>query len=290
MVSDIYFPVLPSPYPAFYPISPPISYYPHSPQRTIRSPQNMPSSNYNTTNSKRHDQVYDSNRNHVVPYYYSETLTPCMPNNRSVPNTYLSNRNRHTFASYPHDERQKHYQRLKSSRMNNAVNMSPEVSYGHPKSNVLQPQPFRPYSVLESAIPPTPNPRPSSVTITEQFRPASVFFQEEPIRATEVPEWKARLQRDPSTPVKGLVKPLKPICRIPNCNCGEAIPLSKTRFSESRTLPTISPRLHRQKNLSLPTLKLEELERDEKTDNAEAERDVPSAMTKPISEQNLGYV
>ncbi|CAH2054281.1 unnamed protein product, partial [Iphiclides podalirius] len=294
MVSDIYFPVPPPPCPAFYPISPPISYHhPQSPHRTIR-PHNMPPS-YNTTNSKRHDQIYDANRNHVVPYYYSETLTPCMPNTNthSVPNPSPGNRNRHTFASYPYDERQRHYQRMRiNARMNNSAN-PPEVLYGQYKSNPVQP--YRPYSVLEASKPGSgfdpSNTRPSVMPVTEQFLPASVFFQNEPkTLADEGPEWKTRLRTDPP---KLLDKPTKPVCRIPHCKCnGKPGNLTQqTRFSEPRTLPAISPRsLARLKNLSLPTLKLDEFEREEKFDSAEAERDVASALTKPISEQHLGYV
>lgn len=289
MVSDIYFPIPPSPYPAFYPISPPINYSrSQTPQRTIRSPQNI-SSNYTITSTKRHDQVYDANRNHVVPYYYSETLTPCMPNNLySVPNTH--NRNRHTFASYPYDERQKYYQRIRTNaRINNAVN--PETSHSL-KSNSIQPQPFRPYSVLERSTnsPISKIQRPSSVMPdTEQFRPASAFFQNEP--KSEIPEWKARLIKETPKLVKGLDQPLKPICKIPDCNCNGKPIVDRTRFSESRTLPSVSPRsLLKQKNLSLPTLKLEEFDKDEKFDTTEAERDVPSVLNKPISEQHLGYV
>ncbi|KPJ18540.1 Tight junction protein ZO-2 [Papilio machaon] len=295
MVSDIYFPVPPSPYPAFYPISPPINYgRSQTPQRTIRSPQNMPSSNYTITSTKRHDQVYDANRNHVVPYYYSETLTPCMPNNMySVPNSHLGNRNRHTFASYPYDERQKYYQRIRTNaRMNNAVIANPETSYSLTKS-IIQPQTFRPYSVLErsSNSPISNSLRHSSVMpVTEQFRPASAFFQNEP-KSDDIPEWKARLIKDTSKLVKGLDQPLKPICKIPDCNCNDKPIVDRTRFSESRTLPSVSPRsLLKQKNLSLPTLKLEEFEKDEKFDTTEAERDVPSVLNKPISEQHLGYV
>ncbi|XP_047511104.1 tight junction protein ZO-1 isoform X12 [Pieris napi] len=255
MVSDIYFPIPPSPYPAFYPISYPVKHYPQSPE-PIRSP-NI----FSPETNKRHE-LYDANRNHVVPYYYSETLTPSMPNNMySVTNP---NRNRHTF-SYPYDER--HRQR----RLQNSP-LSPEQTF--------KAQNLRPYSVLETSKLPINRPqRPNSVLpLSDQFRPASVFFQKE--KPNEVPEWKARLQKEMPKPI--LDKPVRQICRIPNCKCNQ-ISLMNTRVSEARTLPSISQRsLNKSKNLSLPTLKLDDVEN---LDKIEVERDV-----KPISEQNLGYV
>lgn len=290
MVSDIYFPIPPSPYPAFYPISYPLNFYPQSPQRpTIRSPQNMPA---NLKSTKRHDQVYDANRNHVVPYYYSETLTPCMPNNvYSVPNTYL--KNRHTLANYPHDDRQLYYQRSKNVKLQ-GMN-SPEISQIFAKCNVHPPQTFRPYSVLEtSSKSPIPNiQRPSSVVPTsEQFRPASAFFPNgnDLGKSNEIPEWKARLQNEMPKPVFKTEKPMRQICRIPNCKCNDKPVVDPERFSEIRTLPSVSERsLSKMKNLSLPTLKLDELEREGQS-QTEAERDVTPVIIKPISEQHLGYV
>ncbi|CAF4880672.1 unnamed protein product [Pieris macdunnoughi] len=255
MVSDIYFPIPPSPYPAFYPISYPVKHYPQSPE-PIRSP-NI----FSPETNKRHE-LYDANRNHVVPYYYSETLTPSMPNNMySVTNP---NRNRHTF-SYPYDER--HRQR----RLQNSP-LSPEQTF--------KAQNLRPYSVLETSKLPINRPqRPNSVLpLSDQFRPASVFFQKE--KPNEVPEWKARLQKEMPKPI--LDKPVRQICRIPNCKCNQK-PFMNTRVSEARTLPSISQRsLNKSKNLSLPTLKLDDVDN---LDKIEVERDV-----KPISEQNLGYV
>ncbi|CAG4959566.1 unnamed protein product [Colias eurytheme] len=278
MVSDIYFPIPPSPYPAFYPISYPLKYYPQSPQ-PIRSP-NIFSPDTNTT--KRHE-LYDANRNHVVPYYYSETLTPCMPNNMyNMPNTNPNlNRNRHTM-SYPYVERQ--YQRSKNTRLQNP-NISPELSQMFKKNNASQT--FRPYSVLEtsSKLPSTKIQRPTSVLpVSDQFRPASAFFQNAE-KSNEVPEWKARLQKETPKPV--LERPVRQICRIPNCKCNQNPFIYSGRVSESRTLPTISPRsLSKTKNLSLPTLKLDEIDKDD--DKIEVERDI--SISKPISEQHLGYV
>lgn len=254
----------------------------------------MPSSNSKST--KRHDQVYDANRNHVVPYYYSETLTPCMPNNvYSVPNTYLS-KNRHTLANYPYDERQNYYQRMKlSPKVQTGMN-SPEISQIFAKCPP-QLQSFRPYSVLEtSSKSPVPNlQRPSSVVpMSEQFRPASAFFPNgaEAKKANEVPDWKARLQKEtPKPALKTLEKPLRQICRIPNCKCNFKPATDSERFSEVRTLPTASERsLNKIKNLSLPTLKLDDLDKDETCDKTEAERDDAPVLNKPISEQHLGYV
>ncbi|CAH4027442.1 unnamed protein product [Pieris brassicae] len=256
MVSDIYFPIPPSPYPAFYPISYPVKYYPQSPE-PIRSP-NI----FSPETNKRHE-LYDANRNHVVPYYYSETLTPSMPNNMySVTNP---NRNRHTF-SYPYDERYRQ-RRLQNSTLS-------------PEPQAFKAQNLRPYSVLETSKLPINRPqRPKSVLpLSDQFRPASAFFQKE--KSNEVPEWKARLQKEIPKPI--LDKPVRQICRIPNCKCNQK-PFMNTRVSEARTLPLISQRsLNKSKNLSLPTLKLDDIDN---LDKIEVERDV-----KPISEQNLGYV
>lgn len=290
MVSDIYFPIPPSPYPAFYPISYPLNFYPQSPQRpTIRSPQNMPA---NLKSTKRQDQVYDANRNHVVPYYYSETLTPCMPNNvYSVPNPYF--KNRHTLANYPYDDRLNYYQRSKNPKLQ-GMN-SPEISQIFAKCNVHTPQTFRPYSVLEtSSKSPIPNvQRPSSVVPTsEQFRPASAFFPNgnDMAKSNEIPEWKARLQKEIPKPAFKTEKPFRQICRIPNCKCNAKPVVDPQRFSEVRTLPSVSERsLSKMKNLSLPTLKLDELEKDGQS-QTEAERDVIPVISKPISEQHLGYV
>lgn len=294
MVSDIYFPIPPSPYPAFYPISYPLNFYPQSPQRpTIRSPQNISASNLKST--KRHEQVYDANRNHVVPYYYSETLQHCMPNNvYSVPNPYV-NKNRHTMANYPYDDRQNYYQRSKLGAKMQGMN-SPEISQIFSKCNLQQPQTFRPYSVLEtSSKSPVPNiQRPSSVVPTsEQFRPASAFFPtgNDLGKTNEIPEWKARLQKEMPKPIFKTDKPLRQICRIPNCKCNEKPVVDPERFSEVRTLPSVSERsLSKMKNLSLPTLKLDELDKDAHNNNTEAERDVATVLSKPISEQHLGYV
>jgi hypothetical protein len=240
----------------------------------------------NPKSTKRYDQVYDANRNHVVPYYYSETLTPCLPNNvYSVPNTVMS-KNRHTLANYPYDDRQNYYQRSKL-RMN-----SPEMAQIFAKCNVHQPQMFRPYSVLEtSSKSPLPNvQRPSSVVPTsDQFRPASSFFPNLE-KSKEVPEWKARLQQEIPKPIIKTDKPFRQICRIPNCKCNVKPIVNVERFSEIRTLPTVSERsLSKMKNLSLPTLKLEDIEKRD-SDKNEAERDVVPVITKPISEQHLGYV
>ncbi|XP_073959371.1 tight junction protein 1-like isoform X3 [Choristoneura fumiferana] len=289
MVSDIYFPIPPSPYPAFYPISYPINNYPQPPERPMHSPQNMP---FNFAKPTKHNnQLYDANKNHIVPYYYSETLAPCTPNNNySVPNTYLTNKNRHTVANYPL-ERQYYPGRNLSPR----TAASPEMSQIFAKTNRHSQQGFRPYSVLEtSAKSPIPNiQRPSSVVpMTEQFRPASVFFQSNKLESKEeIPEWKARLQKEmPMPPLKTLDKPLRQICRIPNCKCNSKPAVDPARFSEVRTLPTVTERsLHKIKNLSLPTLKLDEHDLERKRDMTEAERDI-STLNKPISELHLGYV
>lgn len=280
MVSDIYFPQPPSPYPAFYPISYPMNYYPPSPQKPRT---NMSPSNSNTNHTNRHD-IYDANRNHVVPYYYSETM-PCMPNNMySVPKSY-PHRNRHgLFSSY--DERQ-NYQRSKMNPRLQNSSISPELSQIFNKSNTSQP--YRPYSVLETSTKsPVPNiQRPTSVVpISDNFRPASLFFKDESVKSNEVPEWKARLQKEmPIRPI--LDKSMKKICLIPNCKCNDK-PINNLRYSESRTLPSASVRsLDKVKNLSLPTLKLDELDKIGKDEDS-VERD--NGLNKPISEQHLGYV
>lgn len=278
MVSDIYFPIPPSPYPAFYPISYPIQNY-QSP-RPLSSPQAMLPSNPHT---KPHDHLYDANRNHVVPYYYSETLTHCMPNNiYGVPN-----KNRHTVAINPYEERQIYYERkLKSKSDLNTPQLQPVFPRG------FQSQSFRPYSVMESSCK-SPVPiaqRPSSVVpMSEQYKPASFFVNENDIRRTnEVPEWKARLQKEFPKPLK-LDKPLRPICRIPNCKC--SVKLDPVRYSEVRTLPTVTERsLNKIRNLSLPTLKLEEHDEIEKYEQSDADKGVQPSLNKPISEQHLGYV
>lgn len=254
--------------------------YPQNP-RPLSSPQAMLPM---TTNSKTHDHLYDANRNHVVPYYYSETLT-CMP----LPNNVYSNpnKNRHTLASYPFDERQNYYDR-KSKRVVNTPELSPVFAKGY------HTQSLRPYSVLEQSCksPVAKIQRPSSVVpMSEHYKPASFFTIDNDIKkSNEVPEWKARLQNDmPKIMYKGLEKPLRPICRIPNCKC--SVKVDPQRYSEVRTLPTVTERtLSKVRNLSLPTLKLEELESDDKDGQTEAERDVQPVLNKPISEQHLGYV
>lgn len=228
------------------------------------------------------DHMYDANRNHVVPYYYSETLTPCMPNN-----AFVSNKNRHTLASYPYDNRQNYYRKIKAKSTANTPELSVFKAYQ---------QPYRPYSVLEttSKSPVAIVQRPSSVvpmTISDQYKPASFFISDtESKKSNEVPEWKAKLQAENSKPLlKGLEKPLRPICKIPNCKC--AVKVDPLRYSEVRTLPTVSERsLSKIKNLSLPTLKLEDLDKIEKYDQTEAERDIGPTISKPVSEQHLGYV
>lgn len=240
-----------------------------------------------TNKPKRHDQIYDANRNHVVPYYYSETLSP---------NTYgLSNqqmRNRHTLSSY--EDRQLYYHGARlSPRLQSRLNspISPELAQVYAKNNVYPLQTFRPYSVLEtsSKSPVLSHQRPSSVVpMSEQFRPASAFFQNELEKSNEIPEWKQRLQKEMPKPIfKGSDKPFRQICRIPNCKCNDKPIVDPGRFSQVRTLPSAAERsLNKIRNLSLPTLKLDEIDNDDKT---EAERDTP-ALSKPISEQHLGYV
>lgn len=282
MVSDIYFPQPPSPYPAFYPISYPINYYPPSPQKPSR--MNMSPSNSNTKGAIRPD-VYDANRNRVVPYYYSETI-PSMPNNvHSMPKQY-SNRNRPMSNQY--DERQQLYQRSKLTRLQSS-RISPELSQIFNKSNA--PQSFRPYSVLETSTKsPVPSvQRPTSVVpVSEQFIPASMFFKDEVKKSSDVPEWKARLQEEMPRPI--LDKSLKKVCLIPNCKCNAKPVNNFMRYSESRTLPSVSERsLDKVKNLSLPTLKLDELDKFGKEEEIEVERDSVS-LNKPVSEHHLGYV
>lgn len=272
MVSDIYFPIPPSPYPAFYPISYPISNYQ---SRPLSSPQ--PIQPYNPQTKPNH--MYDANRNHVVPYYYSETLTHCMPNNiYGVPN-----KNRHTVAINPYDERQIYYQKKLKSKAD--LNTSQSVV---PKA--FHTQSFRPYSVMEPCKSPiSVIQRPSSVVPTsEQYKLASFFTDNDIGKTNVVPEWKARLQKEfPKPFLKQLEKPLRPVCKIPNCKC--SIKLDPLRYSEVRTLPTVTERsLNKIRNLSLPTLKLEELDKIEKSES-EAERDV-QPISKPVSEQHLGYV
>lgn len=282
MVSDIYFPIPPSPYPAFSPISYPMNFYPPSPPKPL-TPNMSPS---NSITKQRHDQVFDANRNHVIPYYYSETLTPCMPNNMyRVPYPYS---NRHVVTN-PYDDRPTQRSRVHPRLQNSSI--SPELSQIFSKGT--GPQSFRPYSVLEtSAKSPIPNlQRPISVVpISDQFRPASVFFKDEKEKSNEVPEWKTRLQKEMPKPV--LDKPLRPICRIPNCKCNEKPANNRvtSRFSESRTLPAVSVRsLSKTKNLSLPTLKLDELDKIGKEEEFEVVRD-GSSIKKPISEEHLGYI
>lgn len=222
-----------------------------------------------------------------MPYYYAETLAPCTPNNvYSMPN-----KNRHTLTSYHYDERllkKKSTPKLKSS-----LNASSELQC-YTRSSSLQPHAFRPYSVLETSNKPAMLnfQRPSSVvpTMSDQYRPAS-FFVTENESSNEIPEWKARLQKEMPESYKSSDKPLRQICRIPNCKCGAKPTLNSGRFSEVRTLPTVSERsLNKIRNLSLPTLKIEELEKDEKDNRSGAEKDVVAAFGKPLSEQHLGYV
>lgn len=267
-----------------------------SPQRPVSSPQNLRLSLNPNPSTKHHDHLYDANRNHVVPYYYSETLTPCMPNNAySVPNTH-NTKNRHTLANYPYDDRQNYYQAKINPKLRAPVNASPELSQIFSKGNAYPPQSFRPYSVLEttSKSPVQNLQRPSSVVpMSEQYRPASFFQTDNDLKKTnEVPEWKARLQKENPKPIfRTLEKPLRQTCRIPNCKCTEKSPVDPGRFSEVRTLPTPSERtLNKYRNLSLPTLKLEEIEKIENESKSEAERDVHAVISKPISEQHLGYV
>lgn len=268
--------------------------YPQSPQRPVSSPQNLPPLNLNPS-TKHHDHLYDANRNHVVPYYYSETLTPCMPNNvYSVPNTYPT-KNRHTLANYSYDERQNYYQRKINPKLKTPINASPELNHIFTKSNVYQTQSFRPYSVLEttSKLPVQNLQRPSSVIpMSDQYRPASFFTDNDVKKVNEVPEWKARLQKENPKPLfKTLEKPLRQTCRIPNCKCSDKPSVDPGRFSEVRTLPIPSERtLNKYRNLSLPTLKLEEIEKIENESKSEAERDAHPVISKPISEQHLGYV
>ena len=257
-----------------------MNYYPPSPQkpRTTISP-----SNSNTKLTNRQD-IYDANRNRVVPYYYSETM-PCMPNNMfTIPKSY-PHRNRHGLLS-PYDDRL-NYQRSKlNPRLQNS-NISPELSQIYNKNS---PQSLRPYSVLETTNKsPVPNvQRPTSVVpMSDTFRPASVFFKDDVKKSNDVPEWKARLQKEMPRPI--LERPTKKICLIPNCNCNDK-PINNLRYSESRTLPSASVRsLDKVKNLSLPTLKLDELDKIGKEDDVSVERDTGS-ISKPISEQHLGYV
>lgn len=299
MVSDIYFPIPPSPYPALYPISYPLNFYPQSLQRPVSSFQGMPPFNTTTKSTKRHNHLVDANRNHVVPYYYSETLTGVPNCQYAVPNTYVTNRNRHTFTYVPEDGHNI-YQRTQTTRLSPRLQSrigsptNPELTQIYSKANVCQPKSFRPYSVLETTSKsPIPNlQRPSSaVPLTEQFRPASAFFQSDQ-KPNKVPEWKARLQREILKPnFKSLDRSMKQICRIPNCKCSEKPAVDPDRFRQIKTLPSVSERsLNKIKNLSLPTLKLDEYEKEDKTDKTEAERDSAPALSEPISEQHLGYV
>lgn len=220
-----------------------------------------------------------------------------MPNNAySVPNTYPA-KNRHTLANYPYDDRQNYYQRKISPKLKPPLNASPELSQILSKGNTYKPQAFRPYSVLETTNTKSPVqtvPRPSSVVpMTDQYRPASFFTTDNDIKKTnEVPEWKARLQKEMPKPIfKTLDKPFRQTCRIPNCKCSLKPAVEQGRFSEVRTLPTVSERsLNKYRNLSLPTLKLEEIEKIEQEAKNEAERDNHPVLSKPISEQHLGYV
>lgn len=276
MVSDIYFPIPPSHFPSFYPASYPINSYQHPP---IRAP--------NMSTKKRQEHVYDSNRNHV-PYYYSETLNGTPTNNTyGFTNAFLNNQNRHTVA-YPYNDR--NYRKF-SPKVQARINASPELTNLFTKANVYQPQAFRPFSVLERSQPMSQTTqRPSSVVpMTETFRPASAFFAKEN-NDREVPEWKARLQKDIGPkPNFFRDKPLKPICRIPNCNCSVKPAVDPARFSNMGTLPSVSERsLNKMKNLSLPSLKLDELQDFEPKGGAE--RDDNAGSSKSVSEQHLGYV
>lgn len=285
MVSDIYFPIPPSPYPAFYPISYPINTYPQNP-RTILSRSHAP----NTT--RRNEQAFDTNRNNV-PYYYAETLTPSSNNNINnygFTNQFLNNR----YLNNPFDRNQNMLNRKISPKLTARINASPELSQIFNKAP-YQPMSFRPYSVLEtsSKSPVQKLQRPSSVVpMTDQFRPASAFFPKENDveKVSETSDWKARVQKDIA--LKSALfkdKPLRQICRIPNCRCNERPAVDSARFRDVQTLPTVSERsLSRSRNLSMPSLKLDE----KLTDDAknEAERDVNSGLDKPVSEHHLGFV
>lgn len=279
MVSDIYFPIPPSPYPAFYPISYPLNLYPQPTPRQFPSSHSMPI--YAKPKSmKRHEQVIDANRNHIVPYYYSDTMN-CMPNNLN---------NRHTFANYPCNDQNTRFKM--SPRLQTRL-ASPELAHIFNNTNI-QPQQFRPYSVMETCKSPIPVSRPLSVVPMSdaQFRPASTFFQKEVDQIKEIPNWKARLQNDfGPKPNMFRSRPLRQICRIPNCKCSDRVNRMPGQYSESKTLPMQSERnLAKIRNLSLPSLKLEETVSKEKHNKSEAERDVTSNMNKSITEQHLGYV
>lgn len=276
MVSDIYFPLPPSPYPAFYPISYPINIT-QSPPRPVHASHSMPV-NTKPNSMKHHEQVFDANRNHIVPYYYSETMN-CTP----VTNTL---NHRHTFTNYMYNDPQSVRYKLSPGLQSRLA--SPELS--HLFSNSPRPQSVinRPYSVLEPCKSPMSIERPSSVVpLPEtQFRLASDFFQKD-LHKKEIPEWKLRLQNDLSIKPNMFrgERPFKQMCRIPNCKCITKPAVDPGRFSEARTLPIESEKtLRNSRNLSLPSLKLS----SEDSQNC-AEKDEKETKD-PISEQHLGYV
>lgn len=255
MVSDIYFPISPSPYPAFYPISYPLNYYPQSPPRPIQTSHSMPVA------KARSNQVFDANRNHIVPYYYSETAN-CMP----------AHDQRHTLTNYAFNERQL-----------NRYSLSPRIQTRVTSAdiNLLPHTHLRPHSVLENCKSPIGFSRPSSVMpISDQFRPASAFFQKEIKK--HIPDWKLNLLNDLT--LKTFRNERLKQCRIPNCKCNFMPAVNPTRFSEAKTLPTESEKsLKYSRNLSLPSLKFT----DDGQNFDKAERDT---VSKPITEEHLGYV
>lgn len=230
---------------------------------------------------KRHDQVFDANRNHIIPYYYSETVS-CMPN-------VYKHTNRHTFANYSVNDNNSPSNRYRFSPRVQSRLASPELAHLFNNISIQNSQPFRPYSVLEPCRSPTSIERPTSVIqgSDAQFRPASAFFQREVDRVKDVPDWKLRLRKETDFKTNMLKETsFRQACRIPNCKCNVTPAVDPRRFDAAKTLPIESERsLNKIRNLSLPSLKIGS------EDGHCAEKDTtPKEKDKSVAEQHLGYV
>lgn len=268
MVSDIYFPIPPTP---FYPALPYPSYQPsqHRSSHVFHKPSN-------------HAQ-FDVNKNQI-PYYYSETLAPSSPNNAyGFTNAFLSQRNRFISSGNHLDMHLNNHRNINQSK--SVRSRSQDIQYARPVS-VLERRTKSPIAV---------NQRPSSVVpITDQFRPASAYFRlPKREKISEMPEWKSKLilnSTPPQITTESRVvkeKSLKLQCRIPNCKCQQRPNVDFVRFA-TKTLPVTSDRsLNKMKNLSLPSLKFDLDGEQNNFDKIEAERDIEH---KNVAEHNLGYV
>ncbi|GBP59445.1 Tight junction protein ZO-1 [Eumeta japonica] len=292
MVSDIYFPIPPSPYPALYPISYPINTYPQATTRQTRPSHSLPVYAKPKAPKTHANQIFDTNRNHV-PYYYSETSN-LTPNSNFIPPSVHTVSNRKNIFSYPNYDDMRYYEnRNRVNSLQARLNASPEASQVF-ASNAYP----RPFSVMENSLksPVLKSQRPSSVVPATEthFRPASSFFQnakvDEPIN--ELAELKVKLQEELKPKLSERVeRTFRPLCNIPNCKCGHKPVVNPERFSESRTLPPkFDKPFSKSRNLSLPSLKLDNDDTPADTKEGDAEKALTVVNDKKIAEQHLGYV